>query len=70
MIEHFGELAFVCSNFSVAKSEVAVNSQPPCVMVMIIGTVECVFLDHSKVGLNDVEPGCIRWRPNGDNFVC
>ncbi len=70
MIEHLSESAFVSFSLSVTESEVAVNAKPPCVMVRVIGTVECIFFDRSEVRFNDVEPRCIGWRPDGDNPLC
>lgn len=69
MIEHFCELAFVGASLSVAESEVAVEAETPCVMVTIIGTIECIFFDCSKVGLNDVKPRRIGRCPDRDDLV-
>jgi len=69
MIEHFGESTHMGSSFSVAKSEVPVYAQSPCVMVGVVGTIECIFLDRSKVRLDDVEPRCIGRCPHRNDLL-
>lgn len=70
MIEHCVELTFISARFSVSESEVFVDPKPSSVMIRIVRTVESVFFDRSKVGLNDVEPRRISWRPDRDDSLC
>jgi hypothetical protein len=49
----------------VSIPEVGVDTISPALMIGIIGIGEREFLEHSKLGLNQVQPRSLRRRPSG-----
>ena len=69
MIEHFCEETRVCPMLSIAKPEIAIDTQPACMVVLVVRDRQSKLLDDAEMRLNDVEPRGICWSPDNLDVV-